>query len=99
MAKNYDWKENSLTMALDDMVFDASSLTDTDDYCAKPSIVKSVTSIDALDALYKHYILSRDMARLNPQRKSLLRSLQSGEEIDYSFLSDGRFEKRLRTRK
>lgn len=121
LSRNYDWKENSLTMALDDITLGTSSIVDLDAYCtkheeklnkavekleqgkklailtlAKPLIIESVTSIESLDALYKHYILSRDMARLNPQRKAILKSLRSGKEIDYSFLSNEGLKRTLK---
>lgn len=38
-----------------------------------------------MDEVYKQYIVEEEMRRLRPQKSAILKSLNSGEAVDYSF--------------
>lgn len=48
-----------------------------------------------MDEVYKQYIVEEEMRRLRPQKSAILRSLNSGEAVDYSFLDNACYTLRL----
>lgn len=49
-----------------------------------------------MDSVYKQYLVGEDMVRLRPQKKAILKSLRSGEMVDYSFLDEVSLKKTLK---
>ncbi len=96
------FQDNSISDAVMDFVLNESSLMsdkrvehlDELAHCGKKLALyraylsSAVLTLDSVDHLNMMWFARRDFARLKEQRKSIMHSVRSGDEVDYSFVRD-----------